>query len=264
MKNTSQEANLSPRQNELISQVSNQLNIDLTNYRNDELMGRISSLINFQVYFVSSFILPLLILSILLISTFWIFDLNWLGKVLVLILGSVWLICFTVTIGIYRFFNRIRKDLVMIVNSICDLLVTLNLDVSNNIQFKENKSEKMILFFEGFLFSVLSPTLNETIQKKIPFLKKNIGKIIDKTLRLIFYSLKEILGNTLSKADTGIDSYDQTVSDASNHLSLQIIQIKDKSTKMVNRSVRIIRYPIGIIVIIQIILTFCSLYILSI
>lgn len=264
MKKKSEGLELSPRQNKLIIQVKNELNIDLNDYRNDDLINQILNLISFHVYFFSAFILPFFILLLLLLSTFWIFNLLWYTKLLVLILGSFWMICFTITLGIHRFFNRVKKDFIMIVNNICDLLVTINLNVSNNIQFKENKSEKMLLLFEGFLFSVLTPSINEKIKKNNRYFSKYFVKIIEKIFQLIFTSLKKSFSSSQVKTDGLLNSFDEKVKNASAKLSENIVSVKNNAKSIVTTSVKIISYPIAIINIIQIILLFFSFWLLSI
>lgn len=254
---------LSTHQNELITRIKNELDIDLNNYRNDDLMEQISRLIAFQSYLFTSFILPFIILLMLFISTFWVYDFNWFTKVLVSVLGSFWLIFFTTTIGIYRYFKRVKKDLIMIVNFICDTMNNLNLSIANNVQFRENKSEKVLLLFNGLLFSVLIPSINESINKKIPFFKNYFEKIIQTIIQKIYNSLKKTISNTQIKTDIVLHSFDSKVSDTQNKFGEQLNRIKNNATSIVNSSMKIIIYPITAINIIQIILIICSLYLLS-
>lgn len=229
--------------NDFILLVKSEFDIGLDDLLSDDLFKRIPSLITIQASLFTSFILPFLLLLTLFLSIFIFIDFNWVTGILVFLLGSVWLVLFSFTIGIHRYLINFKRNLIMIVDIISDLLNKFNLNVLNNPRFADIKSEKVYFLIHGLLFSILIPSINEGIQKKVPFLGKYFQLLIEKVALLVFDSLKKPINESkvINHVNQGLESSTQSIS---NELSARLIGIKNSATSIVNNAMKVVIYPI--------------------
>lgn len=262
MKNSNRVSDETMRRNDFLSLVKRELDIDLDDFLSHDLLQQIQSLITIQASLWTSFILPFLFLLTLFLSIFIFIDFYWVTGILVFFLGSIWLLLFTFTIGIQRYFRNFRKNLILLVDFISDLLNKFNLNILNNPRFVDNKSEKVYLLIHGLLFSILIPSINEAIQKKVPFLKNYFQLLIEKVAQLIFDSLKKPI-NESKIIDNASQRLESSTKSISNELSDRLIGIKNSATSIVNNAMKVVVYPIATANVIQALLIIICVYLLS-
>ncbi len=239
---------------QIVNNVKSKLNIDLENYRNDDLVERFTSLIAIHSYFLSSFLYPLILSIFLLLVVFFVFHLS-VGMVLFVgSIGTIWLLFFTLTSGLLIFTNRVKSDLSLVLDSVCKILSTFIQDVCEKVELKDFTSEKMLLLVEGFLFGVISPSIAEVVRKKIPFFKNFIADTFDKMLLSLFTLMKLSGNNQFLYFDDSVTATAERTKKISASYIGEIRKISENASTIINKSMKMIQSPIRIAFAVELVL----------
>ncbi len=159
---------------EIVNQIKNQLDIDITKYQNDEVITKIGSLFMIQNYTIGKLIRPIFVGLLLYILFFFILKLGPIGQIIYGIFGFVLFVVTALLFGVVRALNHLKKDLKAIFSysietfghAIGDLT-----KVSTKVNSFSSNQNSVNLLFEGFIYSVVAPIITKKVAG-IPIIDK--------------------------------------------------------------------------------------------
>ncbi|MGA9573371.1 MAG: hypothetical protein WBS20_05430, partial [Lysobacterales bacterium] len=193
---TAMETHAPKRINEQLKQKTG---IDFSRYRDPELVEAIGNAITFPLFLVRSltrpvgFMLLLLVLAILIANSgYFRIWLTFPGVLLAIING--------IALGLVLLIRRIRNDMKKVFAISADLSLQVLRDIEsarNNISSSPGSFPGMLEIFQGVNANVILPAILQTLDRKIPFLGKFIGRLTER----FFNAVNSRLGRRLKTQD---------------------------------------------------------------
>lgn len=245
----------------IIQHVNNEIGIDVTKYQNPEIIGKVTDLILIQNYSVKSFYKPVLISFLIYATGFFVFDF---GKIGIFIYGFIGVFFFLfngLIYGVLKLLSNLKKDLKFIINSSLDFTRNICADLnylSTNV--KEIKNP-IALVFEGIVAATVTPTLTKTFVK-IPVVGGLFMGGSDKVFIVIIDQLKKHEDKSNIKKFIGTGSNQLT--DVSSNIDNFINSFSGKTDNILNTGFRAFQFPIRVLFVCSIIMSFLFLLSFSI
>lgn len=164
----------------LQEKIKNELGIDVSEYRNEEVAENFAELILLPQYVVLWVIRPIIFILFIYFSGFKIFDLVHVEYVVYATIGFVLFLFFGISFGLVLLIFKMKKDIWGITDYSLDILKQSISDVSkvNGQINEENKKEVLFLLFKGVIHIVTIPLFCEVIAKRIPLIGFIISSVI--------------------------------------------------------------------------------------
>lgn len=240
---------------ELEERIQNELNIDISSYRNDEAIEQITDIILFPKYALQWILLPFILAIGIFIAGFWIFTISTAGYIFYCTIGLFLFAVAGILSGLYYFSHRLQDD----IDSIMNFSVQITQQGLGDIKKMgshltgEEKGKATKLLFLGVTQLVTVPSISAAVKKKIPF----IGPIIAFIVARIMTSLSGNVELTTEKKVKATD-LDLTITE-----NIEVEVKPSTSSKVLSKALRIVRFPIGILLIINIIMLAVFLLLVS-
>lgn len=231
---------------ELEERIQNELNIDISSYRNDEAIEQITDIILFPKYALQWILLPFILAIGFFIAGFWIFTISAAGYLFYCTIGLFLFAVAGILAGLYYFSYRLQDD----IDGIMNFSVQITQQGLGDIKKMgshltgEEKGKATKLLFLGVTQLVTVPSISAAVKKKIPF----IGPIIAFIVARIMTSLSGDVELTTEKKVKATD-LDLAITE-----NIEVEVKPSTSSKVLSKALRIVRFPIGILLIINIIL----------
>ncbi|WP_299620086.1 hypothetical protein [uncultured Tenacibaculum sp.] len=164
-----------------------ELGIEVSKYKNEEVVTNFVELILIPTYIVSWVIRPILVALFLYLFGFYFLDLVHIEYVLYAIIGFVLFLVFGIAFGFLSLMFKMKKDIWEIVDYSLDILKLSVEDVSkiNNTITEENKKDVLSLLFKGIIHVVTIPLFSEVITSKMPFIGSLASSVVKRVLTLV-------------------------------------------------------------------------------
>lgn len=231
---------------ELEERIQNELNIDISSYRNDEAIEQITDIILFPKYALQWILLPFILAIGFFIAGFWIFTISAAGYLFYCTIGLFLFAAAGILAGLYYFSYRLQDD----IDGIMNFSVQITQQGLGDIKKMgshltgEEKGKATKLLFLGVTQLVTVPSISAAVKKKIPF----IGPIIAFIVARIMTSLS---GNVELTTEKKVKATDLDLAITEN---IEVEVKPSTSSKVLSKALRIVRFPIGILLIINIIM----------
>ena len=143
----------------LDNKIKEELGIDVSKYRNEEVVENFVELLVFPRYVFFWVLRPILISIGIFIIGFFLFDLVHIEYVIYGIIGLVLFLTSGILIGLLFFTWKMKKDIWGIVNYSLEIMKSSVQDLNqvNNQVTKENKKDVLGLLFKGIMHIVTIP-----------------------------------------------------------------------------------------------------------
>lgn len=211
----------------LDQKIKTELGIDVSKYRNQEIVENFADLIVFPQYAISWIIRPVLGAILLFILGFFVIDLVHIEYLLYSLLGFVLFLISGFIFGLLVLAWKIKKDIWGIVEYTLDIMksAVVDLNQTNKQMTPGNKKETLGLLFLGILHVVTIPMLSEVIGNKLPLVGRPVGWFIKKVLTLIAgrISFDEEIKEEMLKsgeAPNAVQVYTKSIMNVSNGLKI--------------------------------------------
>ena len=231
---------------ELEERIQNELNIDISSYLNDEAIEQITDIILFPKYALQWILIPLILALGIFIAGFWIFTISTAGYIFYYTIGLFLFAIAGLLAGLYYFSYRLQGDIDGIMNYSVQITQQGLGDIKKmgSHLTGEEKGKATKLLFLGVTQLVTVPSISAVVKKKIPF----IGPIIAIIVARIMMSLSGDVELTTEKKVIAADLDSAMIEEIE-------VEVKPStSSKVLSKALRIVRFPIGILLIINIIL----------
>lgn len=240
---------------ELEERIQNELNIDISSYRNDEAIEQITDIILFPKYALQWILLPFILAIGFFIAGFWIFTISAAGYLFYCTIGLFLFAVAGILAGLYYFSYRLQDD----IDGIMNFSVQITQQGLGDIKKMgshltgEEKGKATKLLFLGVTQLVTVPSISAAVKKKIPF----IGPIIAFIVARIMTSLSGDVELT-TKKKVKATNLDLAITE-----NIEVEVKPSTSSKVLSKALRIVRFPIGILLIINIIILAIFLLLVS-
>lgn len=236
----------------VLEHVNNEIGIDISKYRNTEIIGKIKNLVMIQKYSISHLYKPVLFSLLLYALGFFIFSFELLGAIVYGILGFLLFVANGITFGIIRILSNLKKDLKFIINTSLDFTLNVCSDVIHLNSNIKNIESPIGLIFEGIVAAIVTPSLSSTFDK-VPLLRGVLMYGSDKTLSIAVSQLKK------QETKLGIKIFIHNRNDKmiakSEMVQNFINSFKDKGDKVLDSGFSSVQIPLKIVFSISIIIT---------
>lgn len=167
--------------------VTNDLGLDLSKYRDEEVAENLLDLLLFPKYVLKWLLIPIVIALFLWVAGFFVIDLR---HVQFLIYGVLGLVLF-VSVGFFAGFVILGRQLGDDLTSVSDYSLgimknaVIDIDGIGDKINRNNRKEVMGTLFKGVVFLVTIPMLKRAIDKKIPVAKGAVKRLITGSLAVL-------------------------------------------------------------------------------
>ncbi len=224
---------------DLDRKIKDELGIDISKYKNEEVISNFVELFLLPQYIVSWVIRPVLFSLFLYFFGFYSLKLVHIEYIIYAVVGLILFFFTGILFGIILLLFKMKMDILKISNYSLEIMKLAIKDLSNTksqITY-ENRGYVFSLLFKGILHIVTIPILTHAITDKIPLIGGFLGKIIRKVLIFISNKIdfKEVEVSHISEeegADT-IDAYIENINFGSESLE-----------KLVSFSFRVVKLPV--------------------
>jgi hypothetical protein len=189
--------NVSP--NAVNEQLKRKTGIDFSRYRDPELVEAISNAITFPLFLVKSLTRPVGFMLLLLIVGIALTDSGYF-KAWLTFPGLPLAIINGLALGLVLFIRRIRNDMKKVFAISADLSLQVLKDIEsarNSLASNPAGFPSLLEIFQGLNVHVILPVILQTLDRKIPF----FGKFIGRLTRRFFNAVNNRLGRRLDKLD---------------------------------------------------------------
>jgi len=219
--------------------------IDFSRYRDPELVDAIGNAITFPLFLVKSLTRPVGLILLLLVlgialaeSGYFKAWLTFPGIPLAIING--------IALGLVLFIRRIRNDM----KKVFAISANLSLQVLKDIESARSSLSSnpagfpsLLEIFQGLNVNVVLPVILQTLDRKIPFFGKFIGRLTER----FFNAVNKRLGRRLDKLDANEHPSEQA-SPAEIAAWLQSVEklvhaARDQISKVVDAVSRVVAFP---------------------
>ena len=169
----------------LNERIKTEMGVDISMYRDEEVIETLSELIVFPVYALRAVIRPVVLFLILWLLGFWLWDLV---HVEYLLYGLIGLVLFLITgffAGIIWLTITFRGDIMAMMNYSMDILkgIVADVDKLNSGSNKGNLGSNLTLLFAGVVHIITIPAAGSIISGKIPFIGGYVSGLFTSVLR---------------------------------------------------------------------------------
>ncbi len=173
-------------------QIQEELGIELSSYRNDEVMENFLDILIFPVYIISWAIRPVFAALILYVLGFFVIDLVHVQYVIYGILGLVLFMLSGVLFAVIYTSGKLRDDVGGIMEYSLDIFKNVAKDVSETkLQAKQSDGKnRLSLLYKGILHLITLPTLKSLITRKVPFVGMLIYWIVKRMFNVVSDRIK--------------------------------------------------------------------------
>ncbi|MFK7758167.1 MAG: hypothetical protein AB8B53_14655 [Flavobacteriales bacterium] len=173
-------------------QIKEELGIDLSSYRNDEVMENFLDILIFPIYIISWAIRPVICAFILYIIGFFVIDLVHIQYLIYAILGLVLFIISGVLFAVIYTSGKLRDDIGGIMEYTLDMFKNLAKDISltNSQSGQADGKNRMNMLFKGIIHLITLPTLKSLISRKIPLVGVIIYWIVKRMFNIVSDRIK--------------------------------------------------------------------------
>ncbi|MBA5247844.1 hypothetical protein H1R16_05565 [Marnyiella aurantia] len=232
--------NLPQKSVNLLAHINNDLGIDITKYKNGEVMGKVADLMLIQNYALSSMYKPILLSLAIYIFGFFVLSLEIVGFFVYGIVGLVGFFLIGLLYGIIKLLSCLKNDLLSITHFALDttqLMISDFKTASNTV--RDDIKNPIGLVFEGAIAAFVSPFVT-TQCRRIPLAGNILLSGSDKILNGVVANLKKqenkydfkskFAGTTqrISERSSGVESFLSTFSSNVNRVvgtSFRLIQL---------------------------------------
>ncbi|OAV42834.1 hypothetical protein [Lewinella sp. 4G2] len=171
----------------LNAKILSEMGVDISAYRDQEVIDKLAELIVFPMYALESVLRPIGLFLLFWIAGFWLWDLVHLEYLLYVIPGFVLFAVAGFFAGILYLSIRFRNDINSMLNYSMEILrnIVADVDKVNKGTNKANLQENLTLLFAGVLHIVTIPAAASIVAKKIPFIGGYVSGLLTRILRRI-------------------------------------------------------------------------------
>ena len=238
--------------------IKEELEIELSDYRDEEVAEDFVDLFLFPKYVAKWIALPIIIAFALYIIGFFIVDLVHIQYLIyAVVAGVLFILCGTFG-GIVYMSSKLKTDLSEITNYSLGIMKS-SIDDMNDISHKitaQNKKDVLSLLFQGIIHVVTIPMLTNAIDAKVPIGSKMTIKILKNSLVAIANKFEFDEDNIDENAGKGIEKENLT-----NYLSM-ITNANKGINKLLSRIIFVVQSPFRILFIVCSILLLIFLYLI--
>lgn len=171
----------------LDQRIKDELGIDVSKYRNEEVVENFVSILVFPQYIIKWVVRPLFFSLIAYLIGFGIFDLVHIEYLLYATIGFSLFLIPGALLGLLFLLWKMKKDIWGIADYSLDIMETAIGDIKlvNSQIDIDNKQEVHSLLFNGVIHIVTIPVLSGVISEKVPFVGWIVNKLVKKVLTLV-------------------------------------------------------------------------------
>lgn len=175
----------------IISNIKDQLEIDIRKYENDLLFSKIRSIMMIQNYSFGRILNSIFVSLILYILGFMGLDLYGVQYFIYGVFGLILFLILGLLYAVVNILSNLKNDLIQIIKLSTDTLENVINDLEKVPQnmFHEIK-QPLSLLFEGIIFVIISPQITK-ITNKIPFIGGLVSSGVYKVLSLTVSNFKQ-------------------------------------------------------------------------
>ena len=222
---------------ELNNQLIEKYGVNLESYMNPEIIEKIGSLLVFPKYVIKYVSMPIVILFLMYICSFFFLSFEAIGLIIYIILGLVLYLMVGVSLGLVYLISKIKSD----VRSLIGFSFEISARALNDVSKIGNKFTKtpgaVGELFKGITLIVILPSIMEALANQIPLLGKLLNKLVQKSLIAI--------SNKLKFSDTGIHESDHE-SDIKKKYVTAIENTQKKSDLIISKVFSLLQLPFKI------------------
>jgi len=247
---------------ELNEKIKEELGIDMTEYRNEEVAEKLVEMLVFPIYAASWIIRPMLVGVVMYIAGFFILDLYHIQYLLYGIVGLILILATGLVFGILYFLNRMHQDIESIMGYTVDVGNRSMLDVKKvqNLGGRgmESKDSKKLLLI-GVVKIVTVPVIAKVLGNKIPLMGGLLAGSIERILLMmtnkldfdqVATELEEELNEEVAETEIGQDS-----------VGFQING--DRFGNILDTVMNVVRVPFRVVFFILMMITLIFIYIIN-
>jgi len=171
----------------LDKRLKNELGIDVSKYKNEEVVENFVELVLFPQYVITWVIRPLIIAIIIFVMGFFILNLVHIEFVLYAFIGFFLFFFNGILLGLLFLMWKMKTDIWGIVDYSLEIMKSAVSDlnhVSNQVT-KENRKDVLGLVFKGVIHIVTIPMVTKIISEKVPFVGGLVNGLVKKILTLV-------------------------------------------------------------------------------
>ena len=222
---------------ELNNQLIEKYGVNLESYKNPEIVEKIGSLLVFPKYVIKYVSMPIVILFLMYICSFFFLSFEVIGLIIYIILGLVLYLTVGFYVGLGYLISKIKSD----VRSLIGFSFEISARALNDVSKTGNKLTKtpgaVGELFKGITLIVILPSIMEALANQIPVLGKLLNKLVQKSLIAI--------SNKLKFSDTAIHESDNE-SDIKNKYVTAIENTQKKSDLIISKVFSLLQLPFKI------------------
>ncbi len=244
----------------LDARIKNELGVDVSQYRNEEVIENFTSLLVFPEFVMKWTIRPVLFALLFYGLGFFALDLVKLQYIIYAIIGGILFLSSGIFLGLLLLIWKMKKDIGGVMHYSMDILKLAAEDFKevNSHVNDDNKREAYALLFKGIIHIVSIPILSEVLAGRIPIVGKFFGGLTKKILtrfseKLDFESFnveEEIVLD--KKGSTAPSRISKTLTSASGGLN-----------KILNTVFKVAQLPIFILFMLSVLLLFLFIQIIN-
>lgn len=244
---------------ELDQKIKNELGIDVSKYKNEEAVEKISELLLFPKYAINWTLRPILLALLVFFIGYFIFDFVYLDYIFYTVFGFLLFLLTGLFSGLLLLIWKIKNDLKEVLEYSFDIFELALLDTSSiksNLQLSDNSESKKLLF-QGIIHIVMIPLISRVIGNKIPLIGGFLESIIIKVFSNIAgqINFNQIIKTNINQ-NIGTNKNDEG--------SVQSTQLQHlKLEKIINIAFRIAQFPIKILFFLSIIFLVILIYFIN-
>lgn len=234
-------SNLPQKSLDLIAHINTEIGIDIHKYGNDEIFGKVTGMMNIQMYAVSTIFKAMFVAFGIYILGFFVLQMGWIGYTIYGILGFILFSIAGILYGILNLTSKLNSDLQTITKFGLDTTRLIVSDFNQiNTRLRDDISNPISLVFEGAIAAFLAPTISQNCHK-IPFAGKVIASGSDKALGMVVTNLR--------KQEDKMNFHGK-MADGSKDLSVKCEEMEEfledfsiKVELILNKSIKVIQMP---------------------
>ena len=244
----------------LDARIKKELGIDVSKYRNEEVVEDFAELLVFPEYIFNWTIRPIIASFLLFLAGFFALDLVHIEFILFGLIGFVLFIIAGTLFGLLFLTWKMKTDLLGIMDYSLDImkLAVEDLDQVNDRITDENKKEVYGLLFKGIIHIVTIPMLSKAVSTQVPFIGGFISRFIKKVLT---YFSEKITWEGLEVEQELAEAEDEP--NAPSRFSKTISGASIGLNKFMDITFSIAQFPLKIVFLFSLILLIGFLYLIN-
>ncbi|CAL2105263.1 conserved membrane hypothetical protein [Tenacibaculum sp. 190524A02b] len=210
----------------LDAKLKNELGIDISEYKNEEVVENFVELLLFPKYVINWGIRPILLSFLAFIAGFAFLNLVHVEYVIYTVVGLVLFLLTGGLIGLLFLFWKIKKDIWGVIDYSLNITksVVEDLNIVKGKMNEDNQKDLLLLVFKGIIHLLTIPLISRVISEKIPLIGRVLTKFINKLLTALSNKIKfeEVKLSEALKEDENetkvLNKYIQAITNTSNGL----------------------------------------------